>query len=128
MAVDFTGVLDADGELFLEVDKDVSNVLLGKGELGLRTLTLPSHVESKSLLRASGVAESGARVVIWALRLEGHAASNFCVWPDLSLQRLDREDLVLEKHRIVLYSLADSLVLSLEGSDGLLLCPFSFEP
>lgn len=128
MAVDLTGVLDADCELFLEVDKDVSNVLLGEGELGLRTFTLPSHVESKSFLRAGGVAESSARVVIRALRLEGHAASDLGVGPDFSLERLDREDLVLEQHRVVLYCLSDPLVLSLESCNSLLLCPLSFEP
>jgi hypothetical protein len=96
VTVDLSGVLDANCELFLEVDEDISDILLGEGELSLGTLTLSGHVESKSLLRASGVAEGSARVMIWALRLEGHAARDLSVWPNFSLQRLDREDFVLE--------------------------------
>ena len=128
MAVDLASVLNADSKLFLEVDKDVSNVLLRAGELVLRALALSCHIEGQSLLGASRVAEGSARVVIRALRLEGHAASDLRVGPDLPLQRLDRENLVLEEHRIVFDGLADPLVLALECGDGLLLCPLSLEP
>jgi hypothetical protein len=50
MTIDLSGVLDANSEFLLEVDEDISDVLLWKRKLGLWTLALPSHVESKSLL------------------------------------------------------------------------------
>lgn len=121
MAVNLSGVLNTDSEFFLEVHEDVADVLLWKRELSLRTLALAGHVQGKPLLRAGGVAESGARVVVWALRLEGHAAGDLSVWPDLALEGLDGENLILEEHWVVLNCLSDTLVLPLECGDSLLL-------
>jgi len=101
VAVDLTSVLDADGKLFLEVNEDVTDILLWKGKLGLWTFTLTCHVQSESLLGAGGVAKGSARVVVWTLWLESHAAGDFGVWPNLSLKGLDGEDFVLEEHWIV---------------------------
>lgn len=123
MAIDLASVFNSDSEFFLEVDKDVSNILLRKRKLCLWTLALASHVEGQSFLRTRGVAESSTRVVIGTLRLECHTASYLSVWPNLSLEWLDGEDLVLEQHRVIIHSLADALVLSLKSSNCFLLSP-----
>ena len=127
MAIDFTSVFNSDGKLFLEVDENVSNVLLRERKLSLWALSLACHVQGQSLFRASGVAESCARIVVGTLRLEGHAARDLCVWPYLALEWFDGEDLILEEHWVIVHSFADALILSLESRNGLLLGPLSLE-
>jgi hypothetical protein len=120
VAIDFTSIFDSDGELSLEVDEDVSDVLLWERKLSLWAFALTSHIQCKSLFGTGGVAESGARIVIWTLRLESHAASDLSVWPDLALKRLDGENLILEEHGVIINCLSDALVLSSKSGDSLL--------
>jgi len=49
MTVDFSGVLDSDSEFLLEVDENIADILLWKGQLGLRSLSLTGHVQSQTL-------------------------------------------------------------------------------
>jgi len=72
-------------------------------------------------LRAGGVAEGGAGVLVGTLGTEGHAASHFGVGPNLALERLNLEDFVLEQHLVFSYSFLDGLVLAGQGTDGFLL-------
>ena len=139
MAVNLTCVLNADSKLykmnqlntktylFLEVHEDVPDVLLWERKLGLWTLALASHVEGEPLLRARGVAEGRARVVVRPLRLEGHAARDLRVWPNLALEWLYCEDLVLEEHGIVIDGLSDALVLARESGNRFLTGPGPLE-
>ena len=127
MAVDLSSVLNANREVPLVVNEDVSNILLRKRKRGLWAFALTSHVQSESFLRAGGVAEGGAAVVVGTLRPEGDAARDLGAWPDLTLQRLDGKDLVLEQHGIVVNRLSDALVLPAESGNSLLLVPLTFE-
>jgi hypothetical protein len=61
--------------------------------------------------------------MVRALRSESHAEGHFSVWPDFTLEGLDREDLVLEKHFIFLDGLLDAGVLAVESDQGSLLLP-----
>jgi len=62
--------------------------------------------------------------VIWTLRFKSNAASDFSVWPDLSLEWLNGENLILEEHWVIFDSLSDSLVLSGKGGDSFFLSSF----
>ena len=112
VAVDLPGVLNADIELVLVVDENVSDVHLGDTQLCLRAAALPSHIQGEALLAAGDVAEGGAGVVVGTLGSEGDAAGDLCVGPDLPLQWLYREDLVLEEHRVFIHRLTDRLILA----------------
>jgi hypothetical protein len=125
VAVDLACVFNTYSEFSLIVDEDITNVLFWKRKLSLWAFTLSSHVQCESFFRASGVAERGARVVIWTLWLEGDTAGDLSVWPDLSLKWLNCEDLILEKHWVIFDSFSDTLVLSGKSSDGLLLISLS---
>ena len=85
MAIDFTSIFDTELERLLVSDENITDVHLSDRELGLRTLALSSEVQSQALLVASDIGKSRARVVIRALRLEGHAASDLGVGPDFPL-------------------------------------------
>jgi len=121
VAIDLTSVFNTNSEFSLIIDEDISNVLFWKRKLSLWSFTLSSHVQGKSFFWASGIAERCAWVVIWTLWLEGNTASDFSVWPDLSLKRLNCENLILEKHWIIFNCLSDSLVLSRQSSNGFFL-------
>ena len=124
MAVNLTGIFDTELEGLLVCDKDVANVHLGDGELGLRTLTLASEIQSKALLATGHVGESCARVVVGALGAECHTAGHLSVRPDFSFEGLYLGDLVLEEHLVLLDGLADAQVLAIERGYGALLAPF----
>jgi len=121
VAIDLACVFDTYSEFSHVVDKDITNILFWKRELSLWAFTLSSHVQSKSFFGASGVAERGAWVVVWTLRFKGNAASDFSVWPDLSLEWLDGENLILEEHWVILDGLSDSLILSGKGGNSFFL-------
>lgn len=118
VAIDFSSVFDSNFKIILVVHEDVSNVHLCDGELSLRAFALTSHVEGESFLRTGDVAKSGAGVVIGSSWFECNATGNFGVWPDLSLQRLNIEDVVLEEHQVFIYSLSNALKLSCQSCDG----------
>jgi hypothetical protein len=61
--------------------------------------------------------------MVRALRSESHAEGHFSVWPDFAFERLDRKDLILEKHFIFLDSLLDAGVLAVESDQRSLLLP-----
>lgn len=65
--------------------------------------------------------------MIRTLRPEGDTAGDLGVGPDLTLKRLNCEDLILEQHWVVINSFPDALILPLERGDGLLLVSLSFE-
>jgi hypothetical protein len=50
VAINLTCVFNADSELSLVIDEDVTNVLFWKRKLSLWAFTLSSHVQSKSFL------------------------------------------------------------------------------
>jgi hypothetical protein len=58
--------------------------------------------------------------VVRPLRLECHATRDLGVWPDLTLEWLNCEDLVLEEHGIIIDGLPDALVLARERGNRLL--------
>lgn len=62
--------------------------------------------------------------MVWTLRFESNAASDFSVWPDLSLKWLDGEDFILEEHWVIFDGLSDSLILSGKGGDSLFFSSF----
>ena len=123
MAVDLTGIFDTELEGLLVCDKDVANVHLGDGELGLRTLTLASEIKSEALLATGHVGEGCARVVVGTLGAECHTAGHLGVRPDFAFERLYLEDLVLEEHLVLLNGLTDAQILAIERGYGALLAP-----
>ena len=60
MAVNFTGVLNAEVEGLLIGNKDVTNIKLGDGQGGLRALSLTGKVQCEAILSTSSVAEGCA--------------------------------------------------------------------
>lgn len=56
--------------------------------------------------------------MIWTLWSKCHGTGDLSIWPNLSLKRFNREYLILEMHRIIIYSLANALVLSLKCGDS----------
>jgi hypothetical protein len=117
VAVNLSGVFNSDIKLVLVVNENISDVHLGDAQLSLWAFSLASHVEAQSFLGASHIAEGSARVVVWTLGLKGHTAGDFSVGPNLSLEGLDRENLILEKHGVFIDSFLNSLVLSGKGSN-----------
>lgn len=115
VAVDLACVFDAKLERFLVSDKDVSDVHLGDGKLGLGSLALTGEVKGEALLVARHIGEGRAGVVVRALGSEGHTAGHLCVGPDFALQRLDLEDLILEEHLVFVDGVADGHVLAVQG-------------
>jgi hypothetical protein len=126
VAVDFASIFDTELERLLVRHKDVTDIHLGDRELSLGAFTLTSEVERETLLIASHVGESRARVVVGALWAERHAAGHFRVWPDLALEGLNLEDFVLEQHFVLLNSFPDAHVFAVESGDGALLAPLEF--
>lgn len=121
MTVDFSCVLDTELERFLVSDKDVANIHLRDAKLGLGALALSRKVQRKTLLIASDVSEGSARVVVGALWAESDTTGHLRVGPDLALERLDLENLVLEEHLVFLNGFPDAHVLAVERGDGSLL-------
>ena len=104
--------------------KNVANVHLSDGELGLGALALASEVERKALLVASDVGKGCAAVVVGALGAEGHTASHLRVRPDFSFKRFDLENFILEEHFVLLNGLSDAHILAIESGHGPLLASF----
>jgi len=87
----------------------------------LGALTLACEVQRKALLIACDVGEGSARVVVGSLWTESDAACHLRIGPDLALEGLDLEDLVLEEHLVFLNGFPDAHVLAVERGDGSLL-------
>jgi hypothetical protein len=118
MTIDLTSVLNTDIKFVLIVHEDVSNVHFSDGKLCLRATSLACHVQCKTLFRTGDVAEGCAGVVIGTLRAESHTARDLCVWPNLSLERLDREYFILEEHGILIYCFSNRLIFACQSCNG----------
>ena len=103
MAVDLASIFDTELEGLLVRHEDVTDVHLGDGELGLGALALAGEVQRQALLVAGDIGEGRAGVVVGTLRTERDTAGHLRVRPNLALERLDLEDLVLEEHFVLWY-------------------------
>lgn len=121
VAVNLTGIFNTELKRLLIGHKNVTDVHLCDGELGLGTLTLASEVQGETLLVTGDISEGCARVMVWTLWTEGHAASHLCVGPDFSFERLNLEYLILEEHLVLLHSLSDAHVLAVKSGHSPLL-------
>lgn len=110
MALDFPSVLYLDGLLDWLVYKNISEVDLLLGEVSLGAKSFSLELEGKSFLCAGDIAIGHAVVGVGLGGHESNSDGNLAVRPDVSNQRLDLEDVVLEQKEIIFNCFSDCLV------------------
>ena len=110
MTLDFSPIFNLNGLLDGLIDKNISKVDLLLSKVGLWTQALSFKLQGKSLLSAGNVTESNTFVCVGLSWTEGDCDSNFAVGPDLSHQRFNFENIVLEKEQVIFNSFSDSFI------------------
>lgn len=110
MALDFSSVFYLNWLLDRLIHKDIAKVDLLLSQVSLRAEALSLQLQRKALLCARNIAISHAVVSVGLGGHEGDCDGNFTVWPDLSYQWFDFEDVVLEQKEIIFNGLSDGLI------------------